>query len=94
MRCDRRVTHLVREIGWWDFYLVCDKHLAWARTQFPKGMRLTEKLYPATGYNEIATGCVYDTDADAILKRQQRTRARVTENAVRGDTSEPAQPPE
>jgi len=75
MRCEHRVTHLVREVGWWDFYLVCDKHVAWARSQFPKGMRLFERTYDVTGYREIASGCVYDTDTDALLKRQRRSRA-------------------
>ena len=73
-RCGKRVTRLVREVGWWDYYLVCEKHVAWAQSQFPKGMRLFERFYDA-GYPEIASGCVYDSDGDAILKRQKRSRA-------------------
>ena|SRR6185436_9693753 len=67
--CDERVTRLVREVGWWDHYLVCEKHVAWARSQFPKGMRLYERKYDVTGYREIATGCVAPKDGGSGSRR-------------------------
>jgi hypothetical protein len=67
--CGHRVTRLVREVAWWDFYLICEKHIAWARSQFPKGMRLVERAYDVTGYREIASGCVAPKDGGPVSRR-------------------------
>jgi len=87
--CEHRVTRLVREVNWWDHYMVCERHVAWARSRFPKGMRLVETVYPGKGYQEIASGCVAPRIAGGPSKREDQRPKLDTAPATNDATQAP-----
>ena len=67
-QCCERVTHIVRHPHWeGDHYLVCPKHLDWAKEQLARsGPVMVVQMHKW----EIASGCVYIV-AEKILKQRQ-----------------------
>lgn len=59
-QCGHPVDWLVRHPYWrGDFYVVCERHLEWAKRCVGPGEILVIPTRTENRYNTIASGCVY-----------------------------------